>query len=90
MHKPESWSIYWYVLLSEVPIFKMDDNRQLGPHSSTASQSTAASRPDQTSFLHSSQALQTYENVNPKLSDPFGDFEETLRKTSKIRIKKVE
>jgi len=59
--------------------------------SSAASQSTPASRPDQTSFLHSGRAPQTYENVNlnHKLSDPFGDFEESLRKTSKIRIKKA-
>ena len=60
-----------------------------------ATQSSAARQHANTSDPNSGPALQqaVYQNVTvnsgSKPSDPFGDFEETIRKTSKIRIKKV-
>ena len=61
---------------------------------SDASQSSAARQAANTSHPDSATTTQQaiYQNVtvNNKPNDPFGDFEEALRKTSKIRIKKVE
>jgi len=60
-----------------------------------ATQSSAARQHANTSDPNSGPALQqaVYQNVTvnsgSKPSDPFGDFEETIRKTSKIRIKKA-
>ena len=62
---------------------------------SDARQSSAARLPANTCDTDSSSVRHkgTYQNVSvsesEKYQDPFGDFEEALRKTSKIRIKKV-
>ena len=79
--------------VSWAPILKwiMIVNWALSSLCPDASQSSTAPQPANTSDQDKKETLSknVYENVTVNPNDPFLDFEESLRRASKVRIKKV-